>query len=80
VYFEDAANGNEISATPGITMTTSQFTLLPVASSLALTKTPSTLPANQNGFSYEAADFIGAFGNTNWMKGWTAADAYGLLP
>jgi hypothetical protein len=79
-YLEDVANGNEISATPGITVTASQFTLVPSAGSLALTKTRSTLPASTNGFTYTAADFIGAFGANNWMKGWTAADAYGFLP
>lgn len=79
-YLDDPANGNEISATPGIGITASQFTLVPSAGTLALTKARSTLPAATNGFTYQTADFIGAFGTTNWMKGWTAADAYGLLP
>lgn len=79
-YLEDTNNGNEISATPGIGITTSQFTLVPSAGSLALTKSRSALPAAANGFTYETADFIGAFGASNWMKGWTAADEYGFLP
>lgn len=79
-YLDDPANGNEISTTPGIGITASQFTLVPSAGTLALTKARSTLPAATNGFTYQTADFIGAFGTTNWMKGWTAADAYGLLP
>jgi hypothetical protein len=79
-YLDDAANGNEISATPGIGITASRFTLVPSSGSLALTKSRSALPAATNGFTYETAEFVGAFGTTNWMKGWTAADAYGLLP
>ncbi|MEX2231700.1 MAG: hypothetical protein WD824_06050 [Cyclobacteriaceae bacterium] len=78
-YLEEPANGNEISDAPGISLTTTQFTLVPSAGSLALTKSRSALPA-ANGFTYETANFIGAFGTTNWMKGWTAADAYGFLP
>jgi hypothetical protein len=79
-YLEDAANGNEITATPGITISASSFNLVPSAGSLALTKTPSALPSPSNGFTYETANFIGAFNTTNWMKGWTATDSYGLLP
>ncbi len=79
-YLEDVGNGNEISSTPGIGITSSQFTLVPLAGSLALTKARSPIPATTNGFTYQTAEFIGAFGTTNWMKGWTAADAYGLLP
>ena len=79
-YLEDATNGNEISATPGIQLTASQFTLVPESGSLALTKSRSALPAANNGFTYESADFIGAFGTSNWMKGWTATDEYGFLP
>ena len=79
-YLDDPANGNEISSTPGIGITASKFTLVPSAGSLALTKTRSALPTATNGFTYQTADFIGAFGPVNWMKGWTAADAYGLLP
>lgn len=79
-YLEDGANGNEISDAPGISVTTTQFTLVPSAGSLALTKSRSAVPSMQNGFTYETADFIGAFGTTNWMKGWTATDAYGFLP
>ena len=79
-YLDDAANGNEISDTPGIAVTAGSFNLLPTAGSLALTKTRNTLPAAANGFTYSTADFIGAFGSENWLKGWTAADAYGLLP
>lgn len=78
-YLEDPENGNEISANPGISLTAAQFTLVPSAGSLALTKSRSALPSG-NGFTYETADFIGAFGTTNWIKGWTAADAYGFLP
>jgi hypothetical protein len=79
-YLEDEANGNEISDAPGISVTASQFMLVPSAGSLALTKSRSALPAMQNGFDYETAEYIGAFGTANWMKGWTAADAYGFLP
>jgi hypothetical protein len=79
-YLEDAANGNEISSTPGISITATQYTVVPTAGSLALTKTRSALPAATNGFTYTTADFIGAFGSNNWLKGWSAADAYGLLP
>jgi len=78
-YLEDAANANEISPTPGVTIEASTFNLVPTAGSLALTKTGSPLPA-ANGFTYETAEFIGAFNTSNWMKGWTAADAYGFLP
>jgi hypothetical protein len=79
-YLEDAANGNEISDAPGITITAGSFNVVPTASSLALTKSRSALPAATNGFTYTTADFIGAFGSENWLKGWSAADAYGLLP
>ena len=79
-YLDDEANGNVISDAPGISVTTSQFMLVPSAGSLALTKSRSALPAMQNGFYYETADCIGAFGTANWMKGWTATDAYGFLP
>jgi hypothetical protein len=79
-YLENTANGNEISTTPGITISASQFNLVPSAGSLALTKTRSTLPGTTNGFTYGTADFIGAIGTDNWLKGWTAADAYGFLP
>jgi hypothetical protein len=79
-YLSDAANGNEISATPGITFTAESFSLVPAAASLALTKTRSALPAATNGFTYATANHIGAFGTENWLKGWTAADEYGLLP
>jgi hypothetical protein len=78
-YMEAVANGNEISSTPGITITASSFSLVPAAGSLALTKTRSALPP-ANGFTYATADFIGAFGTENWLKGWSAADAYGFLP
>lgn len=79
-YLSDAANGNEISATPGITITASTFSLVPAAGSLALTKTRSTLPAGEvNAFTYVAANHIGAFGTNNWLRGWTAVDAYGYL-
>jgi hypothetical protein len=78
-YLEDAANANEISPTPGVTVEANTFNLVPTAGSLALTKTGSPLPA-ANGFTYETAQFIGAFNTSNWMKGWTAADAYGFLP
>jgi hypothetical protein len=79
-YLEDAANGNEISDAPGITITSEQFNLVPSAASLALTKSRSALPVATNGFTYIAADYIGAFGNNNWLKGWSAADEYGFLP
>jgi hypothetical protein len=79
-YLEDAANGNEISATPGISASASQFTLIPTAGSLALTKSRSALPAATNGFTYTTADYVGAFGTNNWLKGWSAADEYGFLP
>lgn len=79
-YLEDETNGNEISDAPGISITERKFTLVPDQGSLALTKPRSTLPENANQFTYEAADFIGAFGSANWLKGWTAVDAYGLLP
>jgi hypothetical protein len=80
-YLGDAANGNEISATPGITITANSFNLMPTAGSLALTKARSALPgAAVNGFTYQTANHIGAIGTTNWLKGWTAADAYGFLP
>lgn len=79
-YLEDAANGNEISDAPGISVTAGSFNLIPAASSLALTKGRSAFPAPANGFTYTTADFIGAFGSENWLKGWSAADEYGLLP
>ncbi|HYG40225.1 MAG TPA: hypothetical protein VD908_16465 [Cytophagales bacterium] len=58
---------------------TAKINLLPVADGAAFTTPRAALPAADNGFTYETADFIGAFGTNNWMKGWTAADAYGLL-
>ncbi len=79
-YFEDASNGNVITDSPGITINATSFNLVPTANSLALTKERTALPASTNGFTYIAADYIGAFGSSNWLKGWTAADAYGLLP
>lgn len=78
-YLNDAANGNEVSTTPGITIGATSFNLLPTAGSLALTKTRSALPPTTNGFTYQAANHIGAFGTTNWLRGWTAVDAYGFL-
>jgi hypothetical protein len=75
------ANSNEI-ANPGVAAPeASGFAVLPAAGSLALTKAKSPLPATNpvNGFTYEDVNFIGAFGTTNWLDGWTAADAYGLL-
>lgn len=79
-YLEDVANANEISNTPGISISATQYNVVPTAGSLALTKERSAFPSSTNGFTYETADFIGAFGTTNWLKGWTAADAYGFLP
>jgi len=53
---------------------------VPSAGSLALTKSRSPLPGDTESFTYEKAEFIGAFGTTDWLKGWTAVDAYGFLP
>ncbi|MEM1319659.1 MAG: T9SS type A sorting domain-containing protein [Bacteroidota bacterium] len=36
------------------------------------------LPANNDYF--DEVDFKGAFGNHNWLRGWTALDEYGVLP
>lgn len=79
-YLNDVANGNEVSATPGISIAASSFNLVPTAGSLALTKSRSVIPAGEvNAFTYSAANHIGAFGTNNWLKGWTAVDAYGYL-
>jgi hypothetical protein len=78
-YLNDAANGNQVSAMPGITISATSFSLVPSAGSLALTKTRSALPAANNGFTYQTANHIGAFGTTNWLRGWTAVDSYGFL-
>lgn len=32
-----------------------------------------------DGFDYEDVNYKGAFGDTNWLIGWSAADAYGLF-
>lgn len=72
-------NNNEV-GDPTVGVVSSKFKLLPTAGSLPLTKTRSALPGGEvNGFAYQTADYIGAFGATNWLKGWTAADSYGLL-
>lgn len=55
------------------------FNPLPAESGAAFTADRFTYPDVVDGFSYEAVDFIGAFGTDNWLRGWTAADAYGLL-
>lgn len=74
------ANGNVL-GDPQITAASGagKINLLPVTGGAAFTTPRAAIPATVDGFSYETADFIGAFGVNNWMKGWTAADAYGLL-
>lgn len=83
-YLNDAANGNEIAANAGalgLTIQANSFDLVPAAGSLPLTKTPNALPGGAvNGFTYQTANYIGAFNTSNWMIGWTAADAYGYIP
>lgn len=57
-----------------------QFNPVPAAGGAAFTSAGFRYPgAEVNGFAYEEVDFIGAFGANNWLKGWTAADAYGLV-
>jgi hypothetical protein len=55
-----------------------QFTVwLPASGSPAFTRDMRAYPDGPvNGFTYEVVDFIGAFGETNWAAGWTAADHY----
>lgn len=77
---EHLTNNNNEVGDPTVGVVDGKFKLLPSAGSLPLTKSRSPLPTGEvNGFTYQTADFIGAFGSTNWLKGWTAADAYGLL-
>ena len=72
-------NNNEI-ADPGISYDAAMLNPLPEAGSLALTKERSAYPDGAvNGFTYTEVDYIGAFGSENWIKGWTALDAYGLV-
>lgn len=56
-----------------------EFNPLPTAGGAAFTSSLFAYPAEQNGFTYEEVEYIGAFGTENWMQGWTAADAYGLI-
>lgn len=39
----------------------------------------STLAAIPSDGFFTQVNYKGAFGNTNWLKGWTALDAYGIL-
>lgn len=55
------------------------FNPLPAESGAAFTAGRFTYSDVVDGFTYEAVDYIGAFGTDNWLRGWTAADAYGLL-
>ncbi len=75
-----AENGNVLAnpALGGIAQ--GAFNPLPNATGAAFTTGRYAYPdAAVDGFTYEAVDFIGAFGEENWLQGWTAADAYGLL-
>ncbi len=74
-------NDNEV-GNPGVgSVAVNNFNPLLNAGSLGTTKTRSALPsASVNGFTYTTANYIGAFGTSgNWLTGWTAADAYGIL-
>lgn len=81
-YINDPANGIAI-GDPGIPVSASfdaPFGVLPAAGGLAFTTPRAPLPAAAvNGFTYAPADYLGAFGAENWLAGWTAASAYGLL-
>lgn len=53
---------------------------LPTAAGAAFTTPRLALPASAvNGFEYETAGYLGAFGEENWLVGWTAADLYGVF-
>ncbi|NJL12907.1 MAG: T9SS C-terminal target domain-containing protein [Microscillaceae bacterium] len=75
-------NDNEaVTTVPVQGIAANAFNPLPAAGTLAFTKTRSALPgAAVNGFTYSMANYIGAFGDTNWLRGWTATDFYGLMP
>ncbi|AHM61622.1 hypothetical protein D770_16840 [Flammeovirgaceae bacterium 311] len=73
------ANGNMIQD-PTITIGENALNPVPAAGTLPYTMERSAYPGSAvNGFEYESVEFIGAFGENNWLQGWTAADAYGLL-
>ncbi|WP_224999888.1 hypothetical protein [Cesiribacter sp. SM1] len=72
------ASGNMIQD-PTIVVSENALNPVPAAGTLPLSMERSEYPGSINGFDYEAVEYIGAFGDTNWMRGWTAADAYGLL-
>ncbi len=53
---------------------------LPTSGGAAFTTSGLEVPATSvNGFTYEAVDFLGAFGEDNWLEGWTAADLYEIF-
>lgn len=75
-------NANVIDQNPQLAgIAADNFNPLPAAGSAALTAARKPLPAAPvDNFTYTAADYMGAFGTTNWLKGgWTAAEAYGIL-
>lgn len=55
------------------------FNPLPAAAGPAFADLATYPVAAVNGFTYEDVDFKGAFGAENWLSGWTAAAAYGVV-
>lgn len=74
------ADNNNTYGDPGlVNITTGSLNPSPAADGAAyqdLYEIPSTAV---DGFTYESVNYKGAFGDTNWLLGWSAADAYGLF-
>ncbi len=67
---DSVKNNNTFGTSAGVTRTV----LVPPAGSIALTASRRALPAGDNFFT--TANYIGAFGSSNWMSGWTAYETY----
>ncbi|MBN2093204.1 T9SS type A sorting domain-containing protein [candidate division KSB1 bacterium] len=81
-YFSNAANKNEISdpklAQIGRTPKDNGLDPRPAFAGAAYQEVnPTAVAANSDVF--QGAAYKGAFGPTNWLKGWTALDHYGTL-
>ena len=73
-------NNNEIVNEAPITADASGFQVLPESASIVFTKTLSGYPQSPvNGFEYQDVNYLGAFGSDNWLQGWSAVSAYGML-
>ncbi|MBU0475792.1 MAG: T9SS type A sorting domain-containing protein [Bacteroidetes bacterium] len=79
-YLKNAANANTIEDPQfaGISRTAYSELLSPTVSSGSVAyNNLASYPAGDD--FYEVVNYKGAFGQTNWLKGWTALDHYGYL-